>query len=575
MGGDAIGGSIGGGLSGDSDTGGSIPGGPTGDSDTGITQDGKINLGNPKYGITSDSEVWLMQVNKSNDIASTAKFSKENNIQRSSAVNQNTFRSLTDYQCSDNIPEFVKKSRTEDVIIPVDELSSRTAASVYYSATSLSANDEKPFTENGKTYRYFWVEQEYTEGSGKVDSIKKYKAELIETGTYCTVWYISDSELGATVDSAMETIIRQNLLALDNVFDKIYPIETNLLGLPVLNNSLLYKYYGDMCNEKAVDILVYDISEDKLDGYGGRTVGYFYSGDVSPVSKDNTGIASNHSLMFHIDSYMLGKYPSMVYSTIVHEFNHLLNYVNKTYNLTKKENNIIEMKALASWFTEMLSAMAEDALYENCLNEYSSSNSVQDERVPEFLDDYLFGFKKWNFYECYGCVYGYGAYLMRNFASENGTKKGISLLHEIATNEYRDEEAVTKALQFITGNTNITYESTLPYFPVVLTNNDTGSSYSLNKNVVENIGSYNYILTAIDIFDRQWGGPKLYGFGVHNYEYDTNFRPTGIRIDKVPNDVVSGKGNVKVSSSDQNLNNLYISLGVKKDKKITVYPLNW
>jgi len=241
------------------------------------------------------------------------------------------------------------------------------------------------------------------------------------------------------------------------------------------------------CNEKII-ILVSDLFGDANEKQESGTVGYFYQGDLYNQSylDANKGLFSsqlnsNQCEMFYIDALFLTKRPQTVYSTLVHEFNHMINFVVKTVNYVT-ENPGKRIRTCDTWFTEMLSMTTED-MFQQYL-ELDDQHSPK-ARLPYFNMYYNFGFKSWDSDNkdlqivMYANTYAFGAFLARNFG-------GVNLIKEIAQNEYINEEAITRALKKCYSN-EIDYEYALKKFSMCLFNTDKPTAELLAKT-----GEYQY-----------------------------------------------------------------------------------
>ena len=149
---------------------------------------------------------------------------------------------------------------------------------------------------------------------------------------------------------------------------------------------------------------------------------------------------SNECEMFYIDSYFLDRYPEFVYSTLAHEFQHMLHFVHKT---------MINGVSSTTWFNEMLSMICEDLLsgsdYLNTSDEYSPKS-----RLTYFNAGYaLLGLTEWSSdYTAYSYAnaYAFGAWLTRNYG-------GAELVKSMASNEYVDLECILQAIYDCGGGT--------------------------------------------------------------------------------------------------------------------------
>ena len=215
----------------------------------------------------------------------------------------------------------------------------------------------------------------------------------------------------------------------------------------------------------------------------------------------------------------------------------MLNFANKTLKYG------LEMD---TWYTEMLSMLTEDFFNEQL--EIDFKNSVRARLLTFIKGGYIIGFKNWinadsasseeDQLKCscnYANAYAFGAYLARNYG-------GADLFHEIATNEYTNEESVLKAVNILNG-TNYTFEDLLKDFCLILVNptaESTGAT-SLYLKTEENIDSYTFILPEINLkqlpnnpFDpndytfaeitpitpKSTYSKYLGGYGFHYYEFE-------------------------------------------------------
>ena len=154
-------------------------------------------------------------------------------------------------------------------------------------------------------------------------------------------------------------LTQEDYTKLGQKFDSCYELETQVLGNPFYS-SYSSKYFVP-CNEKII-ILVSDLFGDASVSQSGGTVGYFYQGDVinqTYLDKASPDAHSNKCEMFYIDALFLTQQPKTVYSTLVHEFNHMINYIIKTVNYASSHESQ-GLRTCDTWFTEMLSMTTED-----------------------------------------------------------------------------------------------------------------------------------------------------------------------------------------------------------------------
>ena len=335
--------------------------------------------------------------------------------------------------------------------------------------------------------------------SEEVSSVCKY------VGTHC---YVFADTKNSKLASKGISLSDSDYEKLGQKFDSCYEREIAINGNP------FYEEYNSTyfipCNDKIV-ILVSDLFGDASDDQDGGVVGYFYQGDMynqAYLDKNNASfgeIHSNQREMFYIDALFLTKKPDTVYSTLLHEFNHMINYVLKTVNYMKK-TNAKNFQVCDTWFTEMLSMTTED-MFQGVLG-------IDDEdspkgRLPYFNYYYNYGFKLWDdssipSYINYANTYAFGAYLVRNFG-------GIALLKQMCQNEYVNENAINEALNVLYPNTQIDFEYALRQFCLCLFNTGEPTAEQLLKTGDEQYFSFNrasdinrsdgLTFTAIDIMN--------------------------------------------------------------------------
>lgn len=290
-------------------------------------------------------------------------------------------------------------------------------------------------------------------------------------GKYCYIWV----DINATEDS---TLSDEQIETFAEKFDVIYEKEIALCGP---------KYTGECIVEgiinpfKKVSLVLFDIDGDKGNG---NIYGYFHGADF--WTKESYSY-SNAIEAIYVDSYYAKKdeFAPELHSTIAHEFNHMLNYVNKVLKY-KTEN--------PTWFTEMLSMMTEDFFMDD--QGVAEKKSVWQRYYNIFFKSgYNYGFGNWRdvYTEAnltsynYANAYCFGAFLARNFG-------GAKLIHEMATNEFVGEKAVIEAVNKING-TKYTFTDLLMQFELVLVNleNENPSLPSLAKSTEDKLDGYDFV----------------------------------------------------------------------------------
>ncbi len=263
-------------------------------------------------------------------------------------------------------------------------------------------------------------------------------------GTYCYVFSDdeNDSEDSLNKGINLEQLDSENknpYEKIGEVFDSIYEIETSILGDATYDEY--YSYFAP-CTNKII-IYVSDLCGNTHPNQNDGTVGLFNPNDLWSnefvLSSNGNSNGINNLRIFYIDAYYLTKEPKIVYSTLVHEFNHMINYIQKTLIPTKQDGTT---QLYDTWYTEMLSMVTEDMFQHYIgIDDISSPKG----RLPYFDIYYNYGFKLWknNSVEDaikYANTYAFGAFLARNFG-------GINLISAIAKNAYVNEYSITKALK--------------------------------------------------------------------------------------------------------------------------------
>ena len=199
--------------------------------------------------------------------------------------------------------------------------------------------------------------------------------------------------------------------------------------------------------DDTIHILLADIDNDNISV--GGVMGYFHPKDN--IQRRSVS-GSNERIMFYIDSVMYANGGSQwnehsiwvekTFSTLVHEFQHMIHFYQKTLHY--------EVKATDIWINEMLSEATEDLLaekvhingprnvspYRGDAGEVGNING----RYPLFNESNGKSLTSWTgSLEDYSKVSAFGAYLLRNYG-------GAQLLHDIVNNKFTDEQAILDAV---------------------------------------------------------------------------------------------------------------------------------
>lgn len=321
--------------------------------------------------------------------------------------------------------------------------------------------------------------------------LKEEKATKMYSGKYCNVFFVQNGNCPITKESLSSYKLNGRTVDLFEVFgklfdEKIFPNITDILGA--------YEYtktYENVisCPEKiniVISDLFYDYSDTSETKSG--TYGYFWAGDMF---KDY----ENQDSIIHLDSFFISENPESVYSTLAHEFNHMLNTINKSF---------VHKKEFSTWYTEMLSALA-DAMFENYLSEnLKDDDSIVNSRIPFFNTWYNLGFSTWrsgttdyfpsgDVLISYGNVFAFGNFIAKNYG-------GFKLIKEIAENKYVDEESIVQAVRkYNPERSGITFKDILKDFSCVrITNYPTNGSFPTLKKEVAYEKNKSICLKSID-----------------------------------------------------------------------------
>jgi hypothetical protein len=326
--------------------------------------------------------------------------------------------------------------------------------------------------------RRFWVETVFNNRN-----FVQKTATLVKQGAYCNIWVMND----------LTTFTSTRAQEFADKFDAIYPIETSLLGY---ENGGGPTGNGGIDNDKRIQILIYD---DLADTWAG----YFWGKDMilDNVLSSYSALRSNEAEMFYINGGP-GSSVSYLFSALVHEFQHMINYSKKYIR-----NNVNS----ASWYDEMLSMMAEDVISPLIGIGPTNSNHPIKQRIPNFLSYYNFyGITEWSpVTYSYSVIYAFGAYLLRNYG-------GAALLKEMLANNSTNINSVTAALRKVNNDNGLSFENVLRRFGETFIYSRTIPSdvLSFDKTDRRTIGVYSFTATKFDVWnDFSYYKPKIFGAG--------------------------------------------------------------
>lgn len=328
----------------------------------------------------------------------------------------------------------------------------------------------------------------------KVDATAKKVVKNISTkqgDKNLVVWVENDEyndggilSTGSITQSMVDKLADTFLQNSDNngYDDDIYDWDTNIYGsewgsdASSINRNLI-------ANSNTINILIYNMHKNGL-------AGYFWSKDNFKKSKIP---ASNEKIMFYINSQLYAKDEKETFTTLAHEFQHMIHFYRRTIN------NITDN----TWFDEMMSETTEDLLatklkYHGPRNVDYNDGSAGDSgnsggRYPNFNRYNYLPLTNWgNSVIDYSKVSSFGTFLLRNYG-------GAKVLHDMMYSKSSNEQAVLDA----TGESS--FETLLNKWAeaVILSDNpdldDTKPRYNFGDfketkfdNIIYKLGSINF-----------------------------------------------------------------------------------
>jgi hypothetical protein len=426
------------------------------------------------------------------------------------AVEQTNLPEKKDHTASIEFLNLFEPLNNSSVFVPSRSIAPEKEALVDYGdGITYSIGDIKPF----------YVE----DASGAFISID---AELKVEGYYSYIWVPILNFDNSSVSNKDNKLTQVQLTSLANKFDGtliegyddgIYKLVTNVCG---------YEYGGGVDGnggkdeDKHINILVYDIDDDFTPTQSGGVYGYFWGKDYESDADTLAwwGIRSNESEIFYIDSHFYDLDEQGIYSTLAHEFQHMINFNRKSL-----EKGLYP----STWFNEMLSMLVEDIMKDK-LNLSDPASPIS--RTAEFVDGYyLSGITDWlagwpDVLDSYASSFIFGAFLTRNFG-------GADLIKAMMDSNSVDQQSVTDALASSGYNTE-TFDSVFNKYSTALIYSAQDSS---NEILVTNtssgtiVSSITYNQSAFNIYDYEnsalYNGPLLFTI---NSQMD--LRPRGMSV---------------------------------------------
>jgi hypothetical protein len=322
----------------------------------------------------------------------------------------------------------------------------------------------------------FFVETYY---NSRIFTAKQ--ATLAATGRYGNIWVMDENRING---NSKNIISNTQASIMAEKFDQIYSFATNLLGFEYGGGQ---GGDGGRDGDPKVQILIYDIVDNTGDV---MAAGYFWGKDYY-----TNYAGSNQAEIFYIDASQYNDFPEYIFSALIHEFQHMVNF-----NMKNVKHGI----ASSTWYTELLSKMAEDLIAPLI----GIGPTHQYHPIKDLTDAFLYSYSNvgvtdwpgtsWvlgldsRYY--YAKSFGYGAYLLRNYG-------GANLLQKILANNSTDKASITSALHEFSNTLN--FEQTVlrfgeaiiysgPYIPLNINN--------FSKTVTNTINGISYTAYGFDIF---------------------------------------------------------------------------
>lgn len=374
------------------------------------------------------------------------------------------------------------------------------------------------------------------------------------SGRTLTIWVADDcwTSGGTTtyrVTQQMVDALAAKFLAAGEDND-VYDWVTNVFGAEWGAHS----YSSLIAPDNQITILLYDIQgdDDEFLSAGG-VVGFFWAKDN--YRNTATFTYSNERVMFYLDAVMLAcpeplpgvwsltdAWPTEVVATLAHEFQHMIDFYQKSVLRAK-------LAGMQTWLNELLSLNAEDIVADRILvdgprgvaySDYTAGSAANEAgRLPLFnyYDDYPIAYWPADPFDreamlSYSVNYAFGAYLTRNYAGAPGGS--AEFLRHVVQNGYTDY----RALQFAAAQAGSAdgFGTMLRRWgaAVLLSDDDVtapeGYAYNTGSSVDSTLGSVTYRLGSANLYNYRysWGaGPTQYLDGPYLYSAaDTVIGPT-------------------------------------------------
>ncbi|MDR1239943.1 MAG: hypothetical protein LBK27_07505 [Treponema sp.] len=344
--------------------------------------------------------------------------------------------------------------------------------------------------------RNFWVQDEN-------EAWIELPATLRAESAKAKVW-IADASYSDLLRPNDRLVTTSQAQEIANKFNLVYGYTTEIFGRepggPGAANP------GGIDGDAKIHILIYDIDFDQGTG-NANTAGFFWAKDLyaqADINNWDKHPQTNLAEMFYLDAEFTEFQPKAIYSTLIHEFQHMISYHEKRMvrGLPGSSN---------PWYTEMMAMLAEDLIGPQMGIGFDDPGHPAYRWAVEFMVNYsALGVNKWNTEDLmvsYANAYEFGAYLVRNFG-------GAALLKEMASNNYMDTASVNAALSSSVNPVPgvRTWQDALGrYGEALIYGNDIYQSDRLSFNrISETIPFYSF--SAVNLWSRPYRVPNIVNF---------------------------------------------------------------
>ena len=288
--------------------------------------------------------------------------------------------------------------------------------------------------------RQFWA-------SDLDDNPYRTEAVVVAVGDHCKIWV----EKGINIDLS-------KIQGALNECEKIYNMMVTNYSAPgpirdpdtkkIVGNNILEAANNLVNSDGKLSIFILDIPRD--DDLGYYTAGYFWPGDLFSKSVYPN---SNECDVVYLNAVCLDEKstlydPSLLYTTLAHEMQHLMNFTTSYFLRTVYDTNgsMADFDMMDLWIDEGLAASAE----------WVYSGKHNQERLDRFSDGvgaiaygnnfFVWGEDPDNLLDEYATVYIFFQWL-RLQTKSGGLGAGAGIYKEIITSKYYDHNAVVEAVK--------------------------------------------------------------------------------------------------------------------------------